>query len=1654
MPDVGVLQLKIAANVSSATTSLKTLSDRLAAINKATTNFNLQNVSTQIEAIVNSVKGDKSVSTAVKNLGSLLNAISAFSKVKSFGLDEAQINNLQLLQDVANGFKMGQVGTQLNKMREALGGSWDVSQAAEASKAIETLSQSMDTAKSSGTADKIKEVSSSLKDMTGGTADSVGKATSEIVDYQKVVNELGDTLKNQQVTFKEPLMGLNLQQFGGGSTPKFENTSVQNWRDEMAGLRGMNNELKQTDMSAINNISDLQRALSELGKIKGADGLQRFADGINAITAAMKNSGDSNLTLGRLASAISRFKEATNGFSIPSFARLESLARTLQENFNAENGLKRIADGINAFKQATQGMDLSNARGISAILKSMNANASQSNGTVSAMKAISDSISTASSSNTSSGFTETSERIADVTTTAEDANRAIQQLDFSVFDPSNLPFGALGHDISESSRQWTQYGWIVRDSFNTIRNAGALDTVTPVKEMGSAVTAIIPYNENLENTWERICEREREAVGVQEDAFEATQSIEKPVQRIVDDTDEIRNGFESVTSEVDNTKSHVDELGDAAIAFARQWNDSEPKAKYNGEESESIAYINNLIETASKADLVAMRMDALRDKMYALASSENANGDQLARMVAQYRKLEEEFISLTTPVEEVKKSFSEIIAQFSEMMFGSEGLQGSFKRMFPTIASLSNRFSSLIKYRVLRTIIKQISEGFQEGTENYYYYSQVIGGSFATNMDSAASSLAQMKNSIGAAAAPLINSLIPYLQTAVNWFIQLINYVNQFVALLNGQSTWSKATAVSTKAFDDISSSASGASDSISDLLADWDELNIIQNESSGGGSGTGTATAGDYASMFEEVSEYEEGIKEVVEWIQEHMESILGIAAAIGVAILAWKVSNAFSGLIGDLASLVLGGALIAVGLQVTYESAYQAGYNGGFDAATFIATAGGVLSTTIGAALIGFKLGGTWGAVIGGATGFIASVATAIYAYDAGEQQRIEESKWGSIHYTAEQIEEYAKSQFTFDVDAEIEVMSSFVTNSIEARSKVTNAIESFKDSLRKLDVFDVDTAINVDTEEGQRKIQALKDAAEDAQETITAIQELIDKNEEGVEFTLTNFKFVDSEGNDISSELLSSIKLADQTLKDYFTGIGTQISKWIYEGEQSGWANGEYEMALELMQSQERILDNAEALKNQKLYEMTTDSNVNQAKNAFAVQDYDTAKGIVEAEQTRYEDYYNAAVASVEEEKQNLIYFASLAESAAKEIEDQLENETDAGKRTEMQASITKLRDAATSYTKLADEYIDGFDSKVQDKLTSSVEKQKQSWLSMLTEVYGQDYSRMLLDMTNQTGSGVDFIDNLLNLPTTERRVNQLLAENNGSIEAVAQGLYNDLVMTLQSVDTTGATQFYLDTLGGNLYDLIKNNTDLVQNIADGIIANTENRQMAYDIFKAMFGLDDETASKYIQTYAQNVWGNAAKEIEEQIPNESQTGNWSFTFTEEGFKNQFVDNGSLEEAKDTIAKFFEENPVQMKVEPLVEDEVDIEAVMGSSANNLNWWTAARSSFESVWDSVMANISSTLGLNGTENGGFGGITITNERDDEQDTRNIEEGTRRGTAGMETKQGQTNSYLSLIHSDLATIAARLGSGLTGTGVSTVGGLVSNAINAFNLVKG
>lgn len=176
-------------------------------------------------------------------------------------------------------------------------------------------------------------------------------------------------------------------------------------------------------------------------------------------------------------------------------------------------------------------------------------------------------------------------------------------------------------------------------------------------------------------------------------------------------------------------------------------------------------------------------------------------------------------------------------------------------KKFGEAASKAGQFLSSIKrvamYRAIRTAIKAITDGFAEGRKNLYYYSQQVGTEFAPSMDKAATAALYLKNSIGAATAPITNFLVPIIDRAVDRLVELINKFNELTAVLTGASTWTKAVKYPTT-WQDALDEADKSAKKLKSTMLGFDELNVIEPNTNAAKSAK--MTADDYRRMFEEV--------------------------------------------------------------------------------------------------------------------------------------------------------------------------------------------------------------------------------------------------------------------------------------------------------------------------------------------------------------------------------------------------------------------------------------------------------------------------------------------------------------------------------------------------------------------------------------------------------------------------------------------------------------------------------------------------------------------------------------------------------------------------------------------------------------------------------
>ncbi|PWL54193.1 MAG: hypothetical protein DBY33_04110 [Lachnospiraceae bacterium] len=181
------------------------------------------------------------------------------------------------------------------------------------------------------------------------------------------------------------------------------------------------------------------------------------------------------------------------------------------------------------------------------------------------------------------------------------------------------------------------------------------------------------------------------------------------------------------------------------------------------------------------------------------------------------------------------------------------------KKAFVSISSgarqgngLLSTFASRLKGLTLSLFIfNWISKGFnamisgmKTGFTNFAAYSS----DFANGVQGMKNALSTLGNQLAAAFAPIAQIVIPYLSQLIGYVTSAVNALAQFIAILGGKSTWTRATKVQKGYASSLDGTAASAKKAAG-ALASFDEIEVLNkkdNSSAGGGINPG--------SMFEEV--------------------------------------------------------------------------------------------------------------------------------------------------------------------------------------------------------------------------------------------------------------------------------------------------------------------------------------------------------------------------------------------------------------------------------------------------------------------------------------------------------------------------------------------------------------------------------------------------------------------------------------------------------------------------------------------------------------------------------------------------------------------------------------------------------------------------------
>jgi hypothetical protein len=154
----------------------------------------------------------------------------------------------------------------------------------------------------------------------------------------------------------------------------------------------------------------------------------------------------------------------------------------------------------------------------------------------------------------------------------------------------------------------------------------------------------------------------------------------------------------------------------------------------------------------------------------------------------------------------------------------------------------------------------------------------------------------------------------------------------------------------------------------------------------------------------------------------------------------------------------------------------------------------------------------------------------------------------------------------------------------------------------------------------------------------------------------------------------------------------------------------------------------------------------------------------------------------------------------------------------------------------------------------------------WAAVLQEVYGEDFTAKATQLIDWEGTFfLGYRTPGLTTESTKAMIDKWIED--GGYDRAGEELEKALKEALAFVDPNGIVAFAMEKLGTPLWSLLAEETK--QQIAQGLINDTNGQSEAYQIFKSLFHLDDETASKYISYQYQRIFEDAEQSATYEPP-----------------------------------------------------------------------------------------------------------------------------------------------------------------------------------------
>lgn len=237
-----------------------------------------------------------------------------------------------------------------------------------------------------------------------------------------------------------------------------------------------------------------------------------------------------------------------------------------------------------------------------------------------------------------------------------------------------------------------------------------------------------------------------------------------------------------------------------------------------------------------------------------------------------------------------------------------------------SVSSMTQAEKSQLRYYAMMTQVTQVQGDMARTLENPANMLRVLRAE-----------LEQAARAVGNIFIPILTKVLPIAIAVASALQEIIAAIAALFGVTVKSPKWGDAigsASAGSGAIADNMDSAAGSAKELKRYLAGFDELNVLPDQNQGGsGSGAGVG-GGDLGldlpgydflkkAVTTQIDEWKKKLEPLVSFVKDNLKEILELIATIGIALLAWKLSNDF--LNGIMALKTLGKNGLSIPLTIS---------------------------------------------------------------------------------------------------------------------------------------------------------------------------------------------------------------------------------------------------------------------------------------------------------------------------------------------------------------------------------------------------------------------------------------------------------------------------------------------------------------------------------------------------------------------------------------------------------------------------------------------------------------------------------------------------------------------------------------------------------------